>query len=58
MKFIDKRLRLLSEIFKSIRQIKLYAYEAFFGERIIQVREKELGRLKVIVWNRRQVTIS
>ncbi|KAH8086808.1 multidrug resistance-associated ABC transporter [Filobasidium floriforme] len=55
MKFIDKRLRLLSEIFKSIRQIKLYAYEAFFGERIIQVREKELGRLKVIVWNRSMV---
>ena len=55
MKFIDKRLRLLSEIFKAIRQIKLYAYEAFFGERIIQVREKELGALKRNVWNRRSV---
>jgi len=58
MKFIDKRLRLLSEIFKSIRQIKLYAYEAFFGVRIIQVREKELGRPKVIVGNRRQENIT
>lgn len=53
MKFIDERLRLLSEILKSIRQIKLYAYEAFFSERIIKIHEKELGRLKVNVWNQR-----
>ncbi|KAG7527800.1 hypothetical protein FFLO_06590 [Filobasidium floriforme] len=55
MKFIDERLRLLSEIFRSIRQIKLYAYEAFFSERIMKIREKELGRLKVNVWNRSMV---
>lgn len=53
MKLIDQRLRLLTEVFKAIRQIKLYAYEAFFGERIIQVREKELHHLKANVWNRR-----
>lgn len=53
MALIDKRVRLLSEILKSIRQIKIYAYEAFFGERIIQIREKELSRLKINVLNRR-----
>lgn len=57
MKLIDKRLRLLTEIFKAIRQIKLYAYESFFGERIIQVREKELSALKRNVWNRRWVHV-
>jgi len=53
MALIDKRVRLLSEVLKSIRQIKIYAYEAFFGERIIQIREKELSRLKINVLNRR-----
>lgn len=29
-----------------IRQLKLYAYETYFGQRILAYREKELARLR------------
>lgn len=43
---VDKRVRLLSEIISSIRAVKLYAYEAFFGEKVMELRRKELEMLR------------
>ncbi|WWD19200.1 hypothetical protein CI109_103658 [Kwoniella shandongensis] len=44
-KVIDVRVRLLSEILHNIRAIKLYAYEAWFGKRISDLRQQELHKL-------------
>jgi len=38
MATVDLRVRLLSEILNSIRQIKLYAYENYFVKRIMEYR--------------------
>lgn len=42
----DRRVRLTTELLSVIRQIKLYAYEGYFGKRITVYREKELARLR------------
>lgn len=42
----DRRLRLTTELLSKIRQIKLYAYEDYFGKRVTSYREKELARLR------------
>jgi ATP-binding cassette subfamily C (CFTR/MRP) protein 1 len=49
---IDKRVRLLNEILNSVRGIKLYAYERYFAERVLGIREGELGRLKTNIFHR------
>jgi ATP-binding cassette subfamily C (CFTR/MRP) protein 1 len=46
LKMLDRRVRLTTEVLSTIRQIKLYAYEGFFGKRISDYREKELARLR------------
>lgn len=46
LKMLDARVRLTTEVLSAIRQIKLYAYEGFFGKRITEYREKELARLR------------
>ncbi|KAJ9090797.1 hypothetical protein QFC20_007824 [Naganishia adeliensis] len=46
LKMLDRRVRLTSEALSTIRQIKLYAYEGYFGKRITDYREKELARLR------------
>lgn len=46
LKLLDRRVRLTSEVLASIRQIKLYAYEGYFGPRITEYRGKELARLR------------
>lgn len=46
LKMVDRRVRLTSEALSTIRQIKLYAYEGYFGKRITDYREKELARLR------------
>lgn len=43
---LDRRVRLTTEVLSTIRQIKLYAYEGYFGRRITEYREKELARLR------------
>jgi ATP-binding cassette subfamily C (CFTR/MRP) protein 1 len=46
LKTQDRRVRLTTEVLAMIRQIKLYAYESYFGKRIGSYREKELARLR------------
>ena len=46
MVIVDKRVRLLSEVIQSIRAVKLYAYEAFFGDKVMDLRRKELEMLR------------
>lgn len=46
LRMLDRRVRLTTEVLSTIRQIKLYAYEGFFGKRISAYREKELARLR------------
>jgi ATP-binding cassette subfamily C (CFTR/MRP) protein 1 len=52
MSTVDLRVRLLSEILNSIRQIKLYAYESYFMQRVMTYREQEIKRLKANVRHR------
>lgn len=42
----DRRVRLTTELLSIIRQVKLYAYEEYFGKRITAYRERELARLR------------
>ncbi|KAJ9097159.1 hypothetical protein QFC21_004828 [Naganishia friedmannii] len=46
LKVMDKRVRLTSEVLSAIRQIKLYAYEAYFEKRMLGHRGQELARLR------------
>jgi ATP-binding cassette subfamily C (CFTR/MRP) protein 1 len=46
MVVVDKRVRLLSEVIGSIRAVKLYAYEAFFGDKVMELRREELEMLR------------
>jgi hypothetical protein len=46
LKMLDRRVRLTTEVLSTVRQIKLYAYETYFGDRIGEYREKELARLR------------
>lgn len=43
---VDKRVRLLSEVISNIRAVKLYSYEAFFGEKVTELRTEELDMLR------------
>lgn len=43
---VDKRIRILSEVVSHIRAVKLYAYEAYFSERISAKREEEIDKLR------------
>ncbi|WVW86803.1 hypothetical protein I302_108858 [Kwoniella bestiolae CBS 10118] len=43
---VDERVRLLSEVLHNIRAVKLYAYEAWFGERISDMRLNELKKFQ------------
>jgi ATP-binding cassette subfamily C (CFTR/MRP) protein 1 len=46
LRVVDRRVRLITEILGGIRQVKLFAYEDYFGRRILDHREKELARLR------------
>lgn len=46
LKMVDQRVRLTTEILSNIRSLKLYAYETYFGDRILNCREKELARVR------------
>ncbi|KAJ9097144.1 hypothetical protein QFC21_004813 [Naganishia friedmannii] len=46
LKLVDRRVRLVSEILSAIRQIKLYAYEHYFMQRLLRWRGKELDRVR------------
>ncbi|WWC92927.1 uncharacterized protein L201_007890 [Kwoniella dendrophila CBS 6074] len=43
---IDERVRLLSEALGNIKAIKLYAYEAYFSDKISDMRKEELKKFK------------
>ena len=46
LKLVDRQVRLVSEILSAIRQIKLYAYESYFIQRLLSWRGKELDRVR------------
>ncbi|KAG7278895.1 hypothetical protein CRUP_036409 [Coryphaenoides rupestris] len=46
MKFMDGRIRLMSEILGGIKILKFYAWEKAFLEQVLGYREKELKALK------------
>jgi len=46
MKFMDSRIRLMSEILSGIKILKFYAWEKAFLEKVLGYREKELKALK------------
>lgn len=52
MATVDLRVRLLSEILNSIRQIKFYAYESYFAQRVMTYRNEEIARLRANVKHR------
>lgn len=45
-KIVDKRVRLLVEVITNIRSVKMYAYERFFSDKILDLRGQELSKLK------------
>lgn len=49
---IDARVKLLSQVVKSIRHIKLYAYTRLFGDKVQSLRVQELSNLRVNGVNR------
>jgi ATP-binding cassette subfamily C (CFTR/MRP) protein 1 len=55
---VDQRVRLLTEVLNGIRVVKLYAYEAFFGGRIGDLRSQEMGKLKTIAITRAAMTAT
>lgn len=46
MKLKDSRLKLMNQILIGIRILKLYAWEDYFTEKILQIRQKELNNLR------------
>jgi len=47
MRVLDERTKLTSNLFKSIKSVKLYAWEIPFASRISEVRVKELALLRI-----------
>lgn len=48
LKFVDKRVGLVSEVIPGIRVIKFYAWERSFLSRIIEIRNGEVGVMKKV----------
>ncbi|XP_052061601.1 multidrug resistance-associated protein 1-like [Mytilus californianus] len=46
MRYKDARLKLMNEVLSGIKVLKLYAWEQSFQQKIIDIRNKELGILK------------
>merc|ERR1719317_633718 len=42
----DERLKIINELFGAITIIKLYAWELAFGEKITEIRDRELQKLR------------
>ncbi|CED82131.1 multidrug resistance-associated abc transporter [Phaffia rhodozyma] len=58
LKIVDQRVRLLSEVLNGIRVVKLYAYEAFFKGRVLELRGQEMAKLKTIARTRAGMSAS
>ncbi|WWC65416.1 uncharacterized protein I303_108034 [Kwoniella dejecticola CBS 10117] len=52
LKYVDSRVRLLSETITSIRPVKLFAYVQFFSEKVNAMRRNELVYLRKNGFNR------
>ncbi|EJU01834.1 hypothetical protein DACRYDRAFT_22209 [Dacryopinax primogenitus] len=48
----DQRVRLMQEILAGIRVIKLFVWEAFYGRKIDDIREKELRNIRIMALSR------
>jgi ATP-binding cassette subfamily C (CFTR/MRP) protein 1 len=46
---MDQRVRLLTEVIAHIREVKLYAYETLFGQKVAEKRGKEMKVLRSII---------
>jgi ATP-binding cassette subfamily C (CFTR/MRP) protein 1 len=50
MQWTDARVGLMNEIVNSIQMIKFYAWESSFKAAVMEVRAKEAGILKRMIW--------
>eukprot|EP01084_Bolivina_argentea_P028754 53390_1 len=50
MKIRDKRMKIVNEVFGSIKIVKMYAWELSFGRKITGIRNEELVVLRCYVW--------
>lgn len=50
MQWTDKRVGLMNEVINSIQMIKFYAWESSFKAAVMDVRRKEAGILKDMIW--------
>jgi ATP-binding cassette, subfamily C (CFTR/MRP), member 1 len=46
----DKRVRLTTEVLSGIRLIKLYAWETFYGHQIMELRRKEIAKIREMAY--------
>ncbi|KAG0208488.1 Canalicular multispecific organic anion transporter 2, partial [Mortierella sp. GBA43] len=46
LEFMDKRIRLLSDVLSGIRAVKLYSWERSFQEQLDEIRQNELKQLR------------
>ena len=47
LRFTDKRVRIITEVLQGIRLIKLYAWDAFYVQKIGLLRTKEIQRIRM-----------
>ena len=47
----DKRIRLVTDIMFSMKQIKMQAWENIFGQKINELRKDELNQLRLVFKN-------
>jgi ATP-binding cassette subfamily C (CFTR/MRP) protein 10 len=57
-KFMDKRLKKLSEMLQGVRVLKYYAWEAFFSGQVHELRMQELAQLRRMAILRAVTTFS
>ena len=48
MSLKDERIKLISEVLNGIKVLKLYAWEDSFGDRIQDIRDKEIHNLRIM----------
>ena len=46
MKLKDSRIKLMNQVLSGIKVLKLYAWEPYFRDKILEIRNKELVVLK------------
>lgn len=58
MKLKDKRIELMNDILSGIHVWKMYAWEKSFNEKVMQIRNREIGKLKIRTFYQGFITFS